>query len=302
MTPKQKRGSFYAILSGFLYGFIGYFGLTVTHSGISLTNMLFWRFLIASALILLVLIPKFRDLKESWQQVLLAFLCGAVFYIFSTMLFFRAAEYIGSGLAMVIFFSYPVMVIVINYFLFGQYIPRLYYAAAAIVILGMSLFVDLNELQLDLMGVALGVVSALLYAAYMVASKKSTVSPTVSALMVSLGCMVTSLICTLVNGTWAVPSTLNIWMNLLGIGAFATAIPILLLLYSLKYISSEKASLLSVLEPVFVVIFGVILLGETLAWQHVVGVFVVLTGAMLTLFSDKVDFKKSKPMAHLESN
>jgi drug/metabolite transporter (DMT)-like permease len=292
MSSLQHRGSFFAITSGFLYGFIGYFGISVIHSNISITNMLFWRFLIASAVILLVMLPQLRRLKESGAQLLLAFLSGAVLYCFSTMLFFYASNYIGSGLAMVIFFSYPVMVIVFNYFFYGQTISRLYYIAASIVILGMFLFIDMHEMKLDLIGIALGTISALFYAAYIVASKKSTVSPTVSALMVSLGCMLTALICTLVNGTWFVPTSTRVWMDLFGIGAFATAIPILLLLYSLKYINSEKASLLSVLEPVFVVIFGVILLGETLEWQHVLGVVVVLFGAILTLFSDKIHINK----------
>ena len=66
------------------------------------------------------------------------------------------------------------------------------------------------------------------------------------------------------------------------------------MLYSLKYISSERASILSVLEPVFVVIFGVILLGETLHPWHAVGVVFVLLGAMITLFSHKIDLNTLK--------
>ena len=75
----------------------------------------------------------------------------------------------------------------------------------------------------------------------------------------------------------------------MGIGVVATVIPILLMLHSLKYISSEKASLLSVLEPVFVVIFGVLLLGETLKPIHALGVVFVLAGALLTLLSHKIN-------------
>lgn len=31
MNSQEQRGSFYAILSGFLYGFIGYFGISAIH-------------------------------------------------------------------------------------------------------------------------------------------------------------------------------------------------------------------------------------------------------------------------------
>ncbi|HGF0879602.1 TPA: EamA/RhaT family transporter, partial [Legionella pneumophila] len=47
MNSQEQRGSFYAILSGFLYGFIGYFGISAIHGDLSASNMLFWRFLIS---------------------------------------------------------------------------------------------------------------------------------------------------------------------------------------------------------------------------------------------------------------
>ena len=113
--------------------------------------------------------------------------------------------------------------------------------------------------------------------------------PSLSTLMVCLGCMTTSLIVALLDNTLIVPKAMSTWLNLLGIGVVATVIPILLMLHSLKYISSEKASLLSVLEPVFVVIFGVLLLGETLKPIHALGVVFVLAGALLTLLSHKIN-------------
>ena len=63
----------------------------------------------------------------------------------------------------------------------------------------------------------------------------------------------------------------------------STALPILLLLEAMKYISSTKASILSVLEPLFVVIFGVILLDEQISLAEGCGVVIVLAGAMLAL-------------------
>lgn len=50
-------------------------------------------------------------------------------------------------------------------------------------------------------------------------------------------------------------------------------------------------SVLSVLEPLFIVILGVILLGEKLPPAHLVGVIIVLSGALLTLFSERISFK-----------
>ena len=284
MISKQQRGSLYAILSGFLYGFIGYFGISVLHSSISVTNMLFWRFFIASLLIGVFLLNKFKSGNHSRKDMLLVFLNGAVFYSVSTILYFLACHYIGSGLAMVLFFTYPAMIMLLNYFLYGQRMSTIYYCAIVIIMAGMPLFVDIHEMRFDFFGIILSILSALLYAAYIISSKKmATLSPDIATLMVCLGCTVSCLIFSLINHSFTIPTTLPVWINLLGISIISTSLPILLFLYSLNYISAEKAAILSVLEPIFVLIFGVTLLDEPMKLQYVLGAIIVLAGALITL-------------------
>ena len=293
MISNEHRGSLYAILSGFLYGFVGYFGVSAIRSSLSVTNMLFWRFFIASLVIALTLLFQANPQKLSRKDLCITFINGAIFYGFSTMLYFFACPYIGSGLAMVIFFTYPPMVMLLNHFFYGQYIPRIYYFAIVIITCGMPLFIDTKEVQFDVFGIILSLLSALLYAGYMVSSKKiSTFSPLISTLMVCLGCMLTNLFLSLGNHSLSIPSTIPIWLDLLGISILSTAAPILLLLYGLNYISAEKTAILSVLEPVFVLIFGVTLLGEPMKPRYIIGVIIVLAGALLTLFSQTNSLKK----------
>ena len=47
MTKNQK-GSAYVMISGILYGLLGYLGMNIINHNIALNNMLFWRFLITS--------------------------------------------------------------------------------------------------------------------------------------------------------------------------------------------------------------------------------------------------------------
>jgi drug/metabolite transporter (DMT)-like permease len=289
MNSIEQRGSLYAILSGFLYGFIGYFGLSAIHGDLSASTMLFWRFLISSVLIFIIIIPQIKTMKHQCKQMVIAFLGGVFYYGMSTLLYFYASLYIGSGFAMVIFFTYPVIIMLLNYFFYGQLIPKIYYLAIFIILCGMGLLIDMEQVGFDLVGIGLGLASSFFYACYIISSKKNTMSPKLSTLMVCLGCMTTSFIVSYFDNTFAIPHSSTTWFNLLGIGIVSTVIPIVLMLYSLKYISSERASILSVLEPVFVVIFGVILLGETLKPLHALGVGLVLIGALITLFSHKIN-------------
>lgn len=289
MNSLEQRGSFYAILSGFLYGFIGYFGLSAMNAHLSASTMLFWRFFISTLFIVVLVIPHVKAMKGQGRQMLHAFINGVLYYGFSTLLYFYSSLYLGSGLSMVVFFTYPLIIMLLNYFFYGQHIPKIYYLAIFIILLGMLMLIDGNDLGLDFIGIFLGLASSFFYACYIMSSKKNTLPTTVSTMMVCLGCMTTSLIVSCIDHSFTIPTTMNAWGNLLGIGLIATVLPILLMLYSLNYISSERASLLSVLEPVFVVLFGVVLLGEQLPFWHAVGIILILFGALITLFSQQLN-------------
>lgn len=291
---QEYRGAIYAITSGFLYGFLGYFGLSAMDSSLTASTMLFWRFLISSIIILMVSLPTIKYTADSYKKIFSAYLMGAVFYGLSTWFYFLSSQYIGSGLAMVIFFTYPVLIMLLNYFFFSQPIPHVYYVAILVILVGITLMVDVDALSLNLCGIVFGIVSAFFYACYIIGSKKNKLSPSLSTLMVCLGCMTTSLLISLLSHSLAVPSSGVVWYHLFGVAVVATVLPILLLLHSLKYISSEKASLLSVLEPVFVVILGMVLLGEELRFWNAVGITLILAGALITLFSHKMNLGQLK--------
>ena len=279
----EQRGALYAIGSGLLYGLTGYYGISIIQADFTVSAMLFWRFFVASLFIAILL--KGRVTLD--RQCLKVFLYGMLFYGTSTTVYFFASLYLGTGLAMVIFFTFPAFVMLINSIYYKQAIPKIYYAALGIIILGLTFLVNPENASLDLYGIALSVLCALLYACYVAASKKITLPALTSTLMVSLGCMITSLLFSLWEGSLHLPETASCWFDIIGMGLIATAIPILLLLQCLKYITSEKASLLSVLEPVFVFIFGILLLSEEVDATKILGVIILLSGSLLTLFTKK---------------
>lgn len=292
MLSLEFRASLYALLSGFLYGFIGFFGLSVLHANVSVPAMLFWRFFIAAIATFIIILPTLKNNQDRWQDLLWAFTGGAAFYSLSTMCYFSASLYIGSGIAMVVFFTYPVMVMFINAFFLKQKIQPFYYVAMLIIFLGMLFLIDMHEFAMDLKGILFSTLSSALYAGYIIFSKKCRISANMSTLMISSGCALTCFLFTLMNHSFVIPTTFTVWANLLGIGIISTVAPIFLLLHSLKHINSERASILSVSEPIAVVILGVLLLGENITPKNAVGVVIVLVGAMLTLFSYK--FSKSQ--------
>jgi drug/metabolite transporter (DMT)-like permease len=288
----EQRGSLYAVISGLCYGFLGYFGVNLMNADLSVTNMLFWRFFLAALFMLPIVVLQYKNIFSSFKENLKIVFYGMAFYSTSAIAYFIGSNYIGTGLTMVVFFIYPAIVMLFNCILYNAKISKMYYLAFSMIIIGVVFLADLQELELDFLGIGFGILSALCYACYVVGSKRSNVSPVMSTFMVSIGCMVTCLIFSCLECSFFVPTYSNNWINIVGMALFCTALPILLLLEGLKYISSEKASMISVLEPVFVVIFGIILLGETVSNMQIVGTITVLSGALTALFSKNVISQK----------
>ncbi len=253
--------------------------------------MLFWRFLVSSLFMCVLLIPHLKTLQLDGKELAKITFYGAAFYGSCSIFYFVATQYIGSGLAMVIFFTYPSIVLLINFAFFGQKISKAYYLALIVIFIGMLLLMSGSKFNFNLMGISLSLLSAVLYALYLIFSKTSTVPALLSTLFVSIGAMLVSLVAACIEKTFVMPTRFDTWFNICGIGIICTALPIVLLLKGLKHITSLQASILSVLEPVFVVIFGILLLGEKITPIQGVGVSVLLGGALLSLLSYRFDGK-----------
>ncbi len=278
-----KKGYLYALASGMLYGLIGYFGVRIMDSGISVYNMVFWRFLVSAIFFLPLVIFDYKDLIQNPRETFKVFSYGLCLYGFSATFYFISSKYLGTGLAMIILYTFPGIVVAFNVLYYRLTFQKIYYISLPMMLIGMFMLVDSESVNFDIIGIFFGLFSAFFYALYIIGSKTSKLSAIPSSFVVSLGCMTTSLIMTLFNGSFIIPGDLEIWKNILGLGIIGTSLPILLLLLSFRYISSESASILSVLEPIFVLIFGIILLNEKINLVEILGASVILIAAFITL-------------------
>jgi drug/metabolite transporter (DMT)-like permease len=284
LISNTHKGELYAAASGLMYGLVGYFGIHIINAGNGIGNMTFWRCFTSAFIAAAIILPEYKALDFNKYDLFKIFIYGALFYGPCSILFFYASSYIGTGLAMVIFFTYPAMVVIINKFLYKNHISKIYYVSIGAILIGMFFLADLSNAKFNIIGIILGLFSALSYSGYMITSQNvNNINVVLSTCIVSLGCAFSGIVFEAFNGTFFVPQEFSTWINIIGMALISTAIPMLLLLKALQYISATKASILSVLEPVFGVIFGMILLQEKISAAQGFGVVVVLSGAMLAL-------------------
>lgn len=277
---KLNHGRGFAILSGLFYSLLGYFGMSLSNSGMSAFNMSFWRFLTAWIFLAIVCLIKRPKVFGEKKHVAKAMLGGMLFYSAPSSMFFIACQYIGTGQALVIFFVFPLWVVILNWLLGSEKFKNRYILSFILTLIGLVLLVDINEFHMDIKGIGLSLLCSLSYALYIVSNKKTDLSPMSSSFSVLFSCALTCSLIAWVDGSLALPSGQVQWINVSILGIFCTALPVLLLFLALKIISSEEAAFLAVLEPVFAVIFGVLLLSEIIRINTFFGIIFILMGAL----------------------
>lgn len=292
-SKKNFKLELYAIslaaLSGILYGFLGYFGTKLLKTHMSVSTMLFWRFFVAALWIMLCtfwterkVLPRVQ-FSHYWQPYLLGGLC----YGGAAACFFTASQSTGTGLAMVIFFSFPMFVALYGLRKNHWRMSRYTLISLAAILLGLILLRGSDAHRVSVVGILFAVLSALFYSFYVYKSK-NMMRRTVSnhfATMICLGCAIFFMMISLVTHQFSLPHSLTSWEYVLALAVIATALPVQLLLACMKTISPLKASILSVLEPVITLFIGVSLLDESVTQLQIYGVIIVIAGAILIQFS-----------------
>lgn len=283
---KQLKGTILVALSGVLYGTIGYFGTNLFKAGLSVVDLLLWRFL-GSVLLLLPFMPtlfKKRLNAYQWKTLGLFFVLGAVCYGVGTELYFQASFMIGTGLAMVLFFTYPLL-IVTYLALAHRTLPGFATGLSLVLITIGCLMIGWGDSALiSWQGIILAVFSGLTYGVYIIVSKNRSqvLDPLLTTFIVCLGCVAVLVLDTLRMGqAFYIPQSLPILENIFLFSLLGTVLPILLLLQGVKLISATKTAIISVLEPVTVLAVGVIFLGEPVSALQAVGAVIILSGALV---------------------
>lgn len=283
------RGTMLVILSGLLFGWMGFFGTRLIKSDFSVENMLFWRFLAAAAWILgwmMITRKKKSNNSLNYIEFIKIFFFGAMSYSGASAFYFLASEHIGTGIAMVIFFSFPVFVSFFAWVSGTWKLNKIAVIALTAVMMGLTLLKGNGEMSLSLTGISLAIVASFCFAVYVFGSQHTTkgLDSRMLTLLVCVGNALVFLVLSLCFHKMVFPISWQAWFYICALGIIATALPIQLLLDGLKYISPVKASILSVLEPVVTMLVGMLMLNESMTWLQSTGIIIILLGAILIQF------------------
>ena len=282
----MNRGILLTALSATLYGSIGYFGSTLIHQGMSVADMLFWRFAISSVL-LLPFLPSLLKNKPDFKALFLLFIFGILFYGCGTAFYFEASKSIGTGLGMVIFFAYPIFVVCMSVFFHKTHLSTITVASLALITLGCIFIACGQDFRADLLGILLATLSGICYALYLFCSKSTSlkVEPLLATFVVCLGSAAAFVFYRfLAQDSFYWPTTSFAWSHIFLFALVGTVLPVLFMLVGLKTLSAGKASIISVLEPVTTLAVGALILHEAITPIQLLGAVIILSSAIIVQF------------------
>ena len=302
MNTKTK-GYILGTIAAATYGMNPLFALPLYKAGMNPESVLFFRYMLAIPILAVMIKARGRSFKINRKETMTLIVMGLLVAI-SSLTLFQSYNYMEAGIASTILFVYPIMVALIMSLVFKEKLTMMTGLCLLLALGGISmLYKGGDGTTLSLTGTLLALASALTYAIYIVGINqtvlKSTATLTVTFYVLVFG--VTLFIIRLLTGTaLTTPDKWYLWLNVLALSVFPTAISFLCTTSAIQYIGSTPTAILGALEPVTAIIFGITIFGERMTLRESIGIVMILIAVTLviaggSITSYMVRFRKMFP-------
>jgi len=279
----QREGLLFSLTAAAGFSTTGIFAKLAYAAHVHVATLLSLRFLVASALLWLVIVGT-RQPLPSKRTLLLGLLLGLVGYGLQVTLLFLSLKRIDAALSSLLFYSYPAMVTVGAVLLGRERMTRRRGIALAVAMAGVLLvFSTAASSRRDTTGVLLSVASALVYAALILIADRlgREVGPLVLSTLVPTGAAVTFVLGGLLLGDLRLDVTLPGWEAMLGLALVATVVPLAAFYAGIARVGPSTASILLTVEPALTVVLAAVVLNERLGPPQLVGGLLVLAAVLV---------------------
>ena len=290
--------------SSALYGLSPLVVTSLTECGAHYSSIMLFKGGIAAAELALISLLTGQRMRlsrvENRSMILMGLLrTTTCFFLFGSY------EWLATGLATSIHFTFPLFVTLLCFALFHEAIGRQGAVSLLLTMCGILLFIwNAGGRQFSTVGLIFAIVSAIMYACYLVALKKlpiGNVSPMVFSMYEMAYSAAFALISSTLIGQMHFSLTVEGWVVAV-IGATLTAICIILMKAGMARISAQEASILCVLEPIVSIIAGVMIMHEAISIKTAVGSALIIGATLVTCFQRKDCNLKQKKSALSRSN
>ena len=270
------------IVTGVTYGLNPLFAVPLMRQGISVDEILFFRYFLAVVIL------------GGWLLVRKRLLILGILFSLSSLTLFEAYGFIPSGVATTIVFLYPVLVALIMVFM--RVYPTWQVWLSIFMTFTGVLFLCRTDGEglLQWKGLALAFASALSYAMFIVIINRSRAIRTVSNSLLTFYALLTGTVIfaahSLISGGGEASlftglDRIGVWLNLLGLAVMPTVVSTATLAMATRIIGATKSSVLGVFEPVTAILVGALAFGESITANIIIGIVLTMAAIVFMIVS-----------------
>jgi len=279
------RATTLIVLAACCFGSIATLATLATRAGARIVDVLTWRYVIAAVLLLVVnggVAPVRAQARRAWSLLLFG---GGGQALIATLTL-AALRYISAATMIFLFYSYPAWVAVLAALrgrepLSGQRVLALLLSLAGIgVMVGLPGTGD----AASAIGVALALVSALLYALYipMIDHLGRDVPPAVTTIFVCVGAAVILGGTAVATGGLALHEAPIAWAAIGLLAVISTVVAFMMFLHGLAALGPVRTAIISTVEPFWGAFLASVVLGQPLS-AHTLGGGALVAAAVILL-------------------
>jgi drug/metabolite transporter (DMT)-like permease len=276
----EARGLLLVLAAALAYATMPIISKMAFAAGVTTSALLAWRFLLAAALFAVL---GWNAPALPWRRRLALWAIGSVF-VGNAIAYFTALQHTPASVISLLLYSYPVLVTLLAP-LFGLERLRARGVLAALMAFGgCALTAAGASLSgVSLKGVALALVSALVYALYVVLSSRfaSDIPAEAAAAHLAQACAVFFLAAGAIRGELGMPPTLTAWGLVAAIAVVCTVFALRAFLAGLALIGPARASVASSVEVLITIALAVAFLCERIGPREVLGGALILGAVAL---------------------
>jgi drug/metabolite transporter (DMT)-like permease len=278
---EQTVGSLMVLCSTAGFGTLAVLTQYAYRAGLNVNTTLAIRFALAALFAWPVLILR-RQWRISWRRIVMLALIGSC-YLINAVAYFIAIRDAPVSAVTVIFYTYPIVVLLLSILLLDERLTLLRVLAIGLALAGCVVMLGMHVGGLNGRTLLLASASSAIYALYIVLNARLThdlpVGVTSTWIMTSMAAGF--VLFGAFSGKLDFGFQPRGWLIMLGMVVFATVLPVQFFLAGMFRIGSTMAAVFGTMEPVVTVVLSVLLLGEHVGLARIIGGICVLAAVIL---------------------
>ncbi len=285
----KLRGIIFLIAATTFFGIMPIWVKLAYTTGLTAFDVTFLRSGMAAAMLGIFIYYRRINFQVDKQQLSPLLLSCAFGYTATILTLYLSYKYVSAGIATSLHFLFPVLVMLLAYFIYHEKLRFYKWLALLISLAGIYLIADPGGSSFSWRGVGLAISSAVFFAFYVLSINSPQLKKMDSLVLAFYACLVasiTSLILLVAEGSWPLTLTLKGLYYTGMVSFFCTVLALIFFIKGVQIIGSANASILSTLEPVVSLVAGIIILNEPLTWYTLLGCTLIIAAVTLIGYSD----------------